>query len=434
MLPSNVVNTTNLGLTGVRRSSGGQFASVSPVRSFSPTNTLGYRRSGGGSRLGSGHGGGGHSNGIGPALAGAIGGHHGPSGHHGGHHSLGHHGHHDHHGFHIGHHGPSFGFHYGHYDYYHPHYYDYGYYDYGYAPSFFPSYGFALGGYSSYPIEHRVIEERIIEVPVAQPDVVVEVDQEVVGPPGEVLDPVVIEESPMRPEEAPLIEPVGPLSQQGPAEAMPPASSPSTNPTTEPGADPADPAEPVVPPAPVEPLVETGPPPTGLLAEGWQAFERGAYEEARRLFVRAVLEDTKSGSAKLAYGIGHYALGDYRVAAMAIRRGVTVWPESLEGGINLLIHYRVADDFDLHLDRITKHLQARPGDADAWLVRGYVELFGGKQEMARGSLSKAVELSPEDPIAQLLLDTSVRKVSSGATPKAEVSTSVGTRLPAPESW
>jgi len=245
-------------------------------------------------------------------------------------------------------------------------------------------------------------QEPVQQMPVPQPDA-----QSVPAPP-------VTTQQPIQPHE-PSAQPQPGAAQQG---VIPPGATqetvlpPDALPSVEPVSGIEQPTTSLMPPttqpttAPAIAASEV----EAYLAEGENAFMRGAYDEARRLFVRAVLADTNHGPAKLDYALAHYVLGDYRVASMAVRRGLTAWPEGVENGqINLLLKYGLEGDFEAHLAKLVKHLEANPTDADAWLVRGYVELFGGKRAAAKESLKKVVDLTPNDTIAQLLYDAAQGK-------------------------
>ncbi len=144
------------------------------------------------------------------------------------------------------------------------------------------------------------------------------------------------------------------------------------------------------------------------LASGDGEFHDGRYEDARRSFSFAVLEEPRNGFASLAYGLVHFALSDYRAAADALRRGLSLAPDVLDRPIDIARQYGKPEELATHIQNVQLHLSARPDDASAWFVLGYVEYSRGDAESAVRALTKAASLDPDDVYAATLRDAASR--------------------------
>lgn len=141
------------------------------------------------------------------------------------------------------------------------------------------------------------------------------------------------------------------------------------------------------------------------LRSGREAFWNGSYDEARRGFVRAILADPDSGYAKLYYGLSYFALGDYVTAAASLRRGLILRPETLDAPPDFCAGYSSSEAYNEHVARLRAQLERYPNDADAWFTLGFLFYSCDYIPDAVEALGKAVELDPQDYVAQLLLDT-----------------------------
>ncbi len=144
------------------------------------------------------------------------------------------------------------------------------------------------------------------------------------------------------------------------------------------------------------------------LAGGEKEFRSGNYDVARRSFSYAVLEDPEDGFSELAYGLAHFALGGYDAAADAIRRGLGLVPDVIDRPIDVSRQYGGAEDLRSHMGALDSHVVARPDDANAWFVLGYVRFSTGEPESAAIAFSKAASLQPGDPYAAILRDAAAR--------------------------
>ncbi len=269
---------------------------------------------------------------------------------------------------------------------YHGRYYDYGrscysspYYGfgYGYLSAYYPTYGYywpgyhrtsyysLLGGYDRYPVTYSYYDtdsyyaDGVADVVYAQPDALEGQDD---------------------------LRPAG-QSPEVLAESYPTAAEPPGAPSS--GLDAA-------------------------LQEGHAAFAAGRYEDARRWYVRALLEDTHDGRTKLLYGVANFATGDYEVAATALGSALMETPELIDEPVDLRSLYRDDHALRLHLDELEGSLSAgiRTGSSFATgpgaLLLGYLRLAAGEPELALAALDRMIATDSAGALGSLLRDVAYR--------------------------
>ncbi len=148
-------------------------------------------------------------------------------------------------------------------------------------------------------------------------------------------------------------------------------------------------------------------PPT-FLEQGEDAFAMGRYEEARRLFRRAVIALPDDPYAQLDYGLVHFALGEYQVSAQAFRRALAEEPDLLDRLPNVATAYGVSGDFDRHLAALQAHVLREPTDTHARFLYGVVLVSSGDPQGALSQLSRVLYQDPRDTVAYLLRDAALR--------------------------
>lgn len=119
-----------------------------------------------------------------------------------------------------------------------------------------------------------------------------------------------------------------------------------------------------------------------ILGEGNLAFSEGRYEDARRVYVRAMLIDERDGYAKMLYAWANFALGDYQLAATAIRRALLTSPDLVRYPIDIRLHYRDLVALEGQVGALQAHVAANPSDREAGLLLGY--LFYSIGDLPRG--------------------------------------------------
>ena len=149
--------------------------------------------------------------------------------------------------------------------------------------------------------------------------------------------------------------------------------------------------------------------PDSFLQQGDAVFRRGEYDDARRLYIRALLADGNSVAAQLSYGWSLFALGRHSTSADAFRRCLRDEPNLLDGGDDPSARYGSAEDMADHRQALERHVAAFPHDAETMFLLGYVESRVGESAAAVAHLDRAVELDERDTLAYLLRDATVRK-------------------------
>lgn len=145
----------------------------------------------------------------------------------------------------------------------------------------------------------------------------------------------------------------------------------------------------VRPEAPISPWIDSGS----------AAFAAGRYDEARGLFLRAIFVDEEDGFAKLLYGLASFADGDYRLAAVALRRALEVTPELVDNPIDLRGFYPDAETLQGHIQALVDSLEKNPLDADGAFLLGYLYYATGEPQKAYETLQRAAEVDPTNEFA-----------------------------------
>jgi len=167
----------------------------------------------------------------------------------------------------------------------------------------------------------------------------------------------------------------------------------------------------------VEPALTGLPPgePGTYLEQGEAAFAAGRYDEARRLFRRAVMQLPDDAYAQLDYGLVHFALGEYSAAAEAFRRALSADPDLLDRLPDVSTAYGTRESFEMHLGALARFLESNPTHTDARFVLGLVLFSVGDAQSAIAELSRVLHRNPRDTAAYLLRDAALRAVDGGAT-------------------
>ncbi|UCE58317.1 MAG: tetratricopeptide repeat protein [Phycisphaerales bacterium] len=161
--------------------------------------------------------------------------------------------------------------------------------------------------------------------------------------------------------------------------------------------------------ATVEPPAEEG---TSWVELGNTAFMAGRYDEARHLYMRAILGDGEDGFAKLFYGLANFARGDYGAAVTAIRRGLEDVPELIDNPIDLRAFYADEITLDAQLAALTTLVETHAGDREARFLLGYLLYATGKPDKAAETLEPIADTGSTDIMAVFVRDAALRVVRS----------------------
>lgn len=119
-----------------------------------------------------------------------------------------------------------------------------------------------------------------------------------------------------------------------------------------------------------------------MVATATQYFRDGRYNEAADLFLQVATADPQNVDAWLSYAMARFATGDYAASADALRRGIRLFPQVVDSGMDLRSAYGNPADFDRQWDQLARHLQDVPGDGNGLLLIGFLYHFVGDREHA----------------------------------------------------
>jgi len=190
-----------------------------------------------------------------------------------------------------------------------------------------------------------------------------------------------------------------------------------TQPVETTDAAPGTPPPAAAPPAAPESYQPLTPPQAASpVSEGNAAFAAGRYDEARDLYVRAVFSDERDGYAKVLYAWSNFALGDYDVAAAAIRRALLTTPDLVTYPMDLRTLYSDAATLDRQTDALLRFLADRPNHAEAQLVWGYLLYSIGQADRAASVFNGLAGADANDTIVLRLRDAAVKAAQAQSSP------------------
>ncbi len=141
-----------------------------------------------------------------------------------------------------------------------------------------------------------------------------------------------------------------------------------------------------------------------LIDEGVAEFRRGRYQEARRLFIRATLEDRNDMYALVLYGYTWFAVGDYELASAVIRGAVSQSADLAPHPLDIRDVYRDPLILESQIDQLSGYMRTHPGDAGARFMLGYALYSLGDFDGARQVITPLIESDPEDRATSMILE------------------------------
>ena len=142
-----------------------------------------------------------------------------------------------------------------------------------------------------------------------------------------------------------------------------------------------------------------------VLAEGQAAFVDLRYENARRMFAKAMFLDDRDGRSKLLYAVASVAVGDIDLAGLALRRALLTTPELVENPWDLRMLYADELALNVHLSRLSRYASDHPERRDVQLLLGYLYFGWGSPERAHTHFNRLVLTDSEDLLAARLRDS-----------------------------
>ena len=156
--------------------------------------------------------------------------------------------------------------------------------------------------------------------------------------------------------------------------------------------------------------------PPAAVVEGNAAFAAGRYDEARGLYVRAVMTDERDGYAKTLYAWANFALGDYEVAVAALRRALLTTPDLVDNPLDLRTFYPDRAILDRHSDALMRFLAEHPQNREAQLLWGYLLYSIGQAEPAALVFTSLAGADQNDTLLSLLREAAVRNARGSSPP------------------
>jgi len=151
-----------------------------------------------------------------------------------------------------------------------------------------------------------------------------------------------------------------------------------------------------------------------LMDRGASTFHKGEYDRATELFRDASLADPNDVHARTSLGHAAFASGRYSLSAYSLRRALKDKPELAESGMVRRQHYTDPAIFDLHMQRLDSAWQKDDRNSDLAFLAGYNLYFDGEYIAAASALQEAVDLAPEDSVAESLLESARVKAKAEA--------------------
>ena len=141
---------------------------------------------------------------------------------------------------------------------------------------------------------------------------------------------------------------------------------------------------------------------------GEQNYYQGRYEDARRNFVRAMLDAPNDAELMVLYGFAHFAEGDYRLASSSLERALRQDPSLIDSPLDLSRLYSDPARLTEQIRRLDDYLSRVSRDDGARLVAGYVRYASGKPAEAEPYFAAVISGRPDATLALLLRDAAIR--------------------------
>lgn len=140
------------------------------------------------------------------------------------------------------------------------------------------------------------------------------------------------------------------------------------------------------------------------VAQGTEHFKNGHYGAAARNFILAAKNDQGDPLSRLHAAHAMIALRHYEDAFLLLRRAFQLQPNMVYLPIDIREAYADRDEFQKHLDRLSKDAGADETNPRVWALLGYYRFFSDQQPAAFIALRRARELAPDDAFVAALLN------------------------------
>ncbi len=151
------------------------------------------------------------------------------------------------------------------------------------------------------------------------------------------------------------------------------------------------------------PYLPIEPSPEPLMQRGADAFAAGRYDEARSFFMQSVLADERDGYAKLLLALTHFAMREYDIASLALRRSLLTADVLIREPLDVRTLYDDPGLFQSQLSDLTAHVAREPWAHESHLLLAYVLFSIGEVDAAASILERFTRRNSEDVLAKQLL-------------------------------
>ncbi|WP_435007441.1 tetratricopeptide repeat protein [Tundrisphaera lichenicola] len=137
---------------------------------------------------------------------------------------------------------------------------------------------------------------------------------------------------------------------------------------------------------------------------GDRSFRGGNIKRAEDRFLQAVKADPTSPVPQIHLAQVALVRGDYESAAARLRLAVTGSedPGWLLHAPDIQSMFGEPGEFARHMARLESHLQAHPGDRDAWFVLGAESFLSGRSRQASDVFQRLTDRKPDEALAAFL--------------------------------
>jgi len=151
--------------------------------------------------------------------------------------------------------------------------------------------------------------------------------------------------------------------------------------------------------ASVSPGAASASPPSSAAERGWERFQAGDVEAARRELAAAAAEPNAAPWVHYALGLSELALGHHREATAALENARSIEPEFEPAYFDLADGYLQMEEAKRAADVLRSATQRWPRDTDAWNALGVAEVHRGDLDAAIAAFRKATEIDARDSLA-----------------------------------
>ena len=140
-----------------------------------------------------------------------------------------------------------------------------------------------------------------------------------------------------------------------------------------------------------------------LVAEGDAHFHARRYVEAAERYREATRQFPDEAGPYFQFGHALLAAGEFRVSARALEQGLRRDPEWPRKRFLLRDFFSNPGEVDAQVEALKARVEARPKDADAWFLLGYLLHFSPERASARRVFQETLSAAPDHPGAVAFL-------------------------------